>query len=253
MKTKIIILVIIGLLIIGTIGMIWGAQIAEAASGFWNSCPRGETNCNYPGKCRLYIDTNGDKICDRSQSSPGTITTTPTVKGTTSAIGTYSPGPSIPATLSATPNSSEKTVLAAVLPDNSSNTSFTSDQNTLDPNPEVLEPKQSYYFVPILLIIIILYTFTWMLSAKKLIRNLLHRRIWNLVLLVSMLVSALLGIFLILVADFNIGIALPFNILFWHVEAGIALGIVGILHIIWHWRYFAKMIKSNAKIDPEII
>ena len=65
-------------------------------------------------------------------------------------------------------------------------------------------------------------------------------------LLVSMIVSALLGVFLILAIDFNIKIALPFDMLFWHVEAGIALGIVGIFHIFWHWRYFAKLIKVTA-------
>ena len=36
----------------------------------WNDCPRGETNCAYPGKCRSYVDTNNDGICDRSQPAP---------------------------------------------------------------------------------------------------------------------------------------------------------------------------------------
>jgi hypothetical protein len=31
------------------------------------SCPRGEVNCEYPGKCYLYEDANQNKICDNSE------------------------------------------------------------------------------------------------------------------------------------------------------------------------------------------
>jgi len=140
---------------------------------------------------------------------------------------------------------SQEDILTANLSSNSSGTLPVSNQNIAG-TISTLEIKHSYYFLPILLLLAILYTLTWTLSAKKLIRNMLHRKIWNLVLLVSMIVSALLGVFLILAIDFNIKIALPFDMLFWHVEAGIALGIVGIFHIIWHWRYFAKLIKVTA-------
>ncbi|MGE0793242.1 MAG: hypothetical protein AB7V77_03640 [Candidatus Woesearchaeota archaeon] len=33
------------------------------------SCPRGEIDCNYPGKCYLYTDENKDNICDNSEKT----------------------------------------------------------------------------------------------------------------------------------------------------------------------------------------
>lgn len=41
----------------------------------WDDCPFGETNssCVYPGDCGKYVDTNNNRICDRSEPTPGTI------------------------------------------------------------------------------------------------------------------------------------------------------------------------------------
>ena len=36
----------------------------------WGGCPKDKTNDTYPGDCRDYVDTNGDDICDLSQSDP---------------------------------------------------------------------------------------------------------------------------------------------------------------------------------------
>ena len=35
----------------------------------WDDCPYGITNssCQYPGYCSLYVDTNNNNICDRSE------------------------------------------------------------------------------------------------------------------------------------------------------------------------------------------
>jgi hypothetical protein len=260
LKHKIMIFALVALLVIGGIGTVWGTQIAEAASGVWNSCPRGITNCRYPGKCNLYIDTNSDKICDRSQAAPqtaaATLTATEVAKaaaitnstGTAVTASTPAATVSIPQVITKSGSSgiSAGGTVAEVAPAGNSNTASISSQNEAGTTSTESGLKHSYYFVPILLVMGILYTVTWTLSARKVIKTLLHRKIWNMVLLVTMLVSALLGLFLILAIDFNIEIELPFNMLFWHVEAGIALSIIAVFHILWHWRYFAKMIKVTA-------
>lgn len=252
LKHKAALFILVFLLAIGGAGTVWGSQIAEAASGIWNSCPRGETNCRYPGKCHLYIDTNNDRICDRGQSAPQTAKTTPAATAVAKAAivstGSTPTAAATPATTAASSGKSDSSaggVLAAVAPDDSSNTPSGNSQDVSATSPAAAESGYSYYFVPVFLATALLYALTWILSARKVIRTLLHRKIWNVVLLVSM-VSALLGLFLILSIDFNINITLPFNILFWHVEAGIALGIVGVFHILWHWRYFAKMFRVAA-------
>lgn len=38
----------------------------------WDDCPLGLVNDPYPGSCPRYVDTNGDGICDHSQSPPET-------------------------------------------------------------------------------------------------------------------------------------------------------------------------------------
>jgi len=34
----------------------------------WLDCPYARLNDPFPGRCGLYVDTNNDRICDRSQS-----------------------------------------------------------------------------------------------------------------------------------------------------------------------------------------
>jgi hypothetical protein len=211
------------LLSIGIAGTFWGTSIAEAASAVWNSCPRGEVDCEYPGKCNSYIDTNKDSICDRSQSAPAQVTTTPSQAG---ASGTT------------VVSKTTGTAAAAI-----------SEANAAVVEAKASVSKHSYYFIPILLVLGLLYALTWILSHRRIITGVIHRRIWNLVLLVSTLISALLGLFLILRIDFNIDLTLPFNMLFWHVEAGIALGIVAVFHILWHWRYFTKILKASPVVE----
>jgi hypothetical protein len=246
---KIMVLGLIAFLLgIGIAGTFWGTSIAEAASGVWNSCPRGEVNCQYPGKCRSYIDTNQDSICDRSQSAPTQVASTPSqasAAGTTVVSGTTG---TAAAAVSSSPTSDvSSSPTAASL--NTVAGGEISEFNTLTVETKTSVSKRSYYFLPILLALGLLYSLTWILSHKRILSSVFHRRIWNLVLLVSTMISALLGLFLIMRIDFNINLTLPFNMLFWHVEAGIALGIVAVFHILWHWRYFAKMLKAGSPVE----
>ena len=42
----------------------------------WDDCPRGLIDDPAPGECRLYTDTDGNQICDHSESAPSTTKTT---------------------------------------------------------------------------------------------------------------------------------------------------------------------------------
>lgn len=57
-------------------------------------------------------------------------------------------------------------------------------------------------------------------------------------LLTTFLLSGLSGIYLIIQINYGFKISFPFNILFWHVEMGIAMATIGVFHILWHWKYF---------------
>jgi hypothetical protein len=211
LKRKLIIGILSLLLTLGVAGTFWGTNIAVAAAGIWNSCPRDRVNCAYPGDCHSYIDTNKDTICDRSQAEPAAITS--------------------PSSSSSSQSSTTMTTIAA---ENDTDPAVTSS-NSASLN------SRSYHFLPILAILAVLYATTWMLSGKKIIKQVLHRRIWNIVLGVSALVSVLLGMLLLLNLDLGWSITLPFSMLYWHVEAGIAMGLIAIFHVGWHWRYFTKL------------
>lgn len=216
------------LLLVGAAGTFWSSSIAEAATSIWDSCTKGRVDCSYPGQCGSYIDTNKDNICDRSQSAPQPSSTT-----TTSIPQSNMPTINTPAV------SSGVSVLEAGVTADAADTSQAANTNQGERN--------SYSFIPILLVAGILYALTWVLSRKKVIRLQLHRKIWNWILLVSGSISALLGLFLTLNLEFNLNITLPVNMLFWHVEASIVMGIILIFHIVWHWKYFVKIVKVGSQ------
>jgi len=105
------------------------------------------------------------------------------------------------------------------------------------------QKKRFYPFIPVVLIFSILYALTHLLSKKKIITPITHKKIWNILLLITFLISGILGIFLVLKVNLGIVVPLPFNSLYWHVEAGITMALISIFHIIWHWRYFRNITK----------
>ncbi len=226
MKKRIIAIVLVTLMMVGVTNILSTVSVAQADEGIWDSCSRGMVDCEYPGACGSYVDTNNDNICDRSQLPPQQDIVPEDIDTVENSV-IYNPLDAIP------------------------------DNNGLEDGiPGIVEYKNEdtgglrhiniYNLLPILIVSTILYLVTWILSKKKIVSQKLHRRVWNLVLLVSTLVSALLGLFIILNLEFKAGISLPFNMLFWHVEAGIAMSAVAVFHILWHWKYFVRIFKAAA-------
>lgn len=110
------------------------------------------------------------------------------------------------------------------------------DMGILETEKELLVRK--YHFIPISIVLIILYIITFTLFKLKIFTRITHIIIWNCMLLISFIVSSLLGILLIIRVNFGLPISLPFNILFWHVEFGIVMMVIGIFHIIYNWRFY---------------
>lgn len=104
---------------------------------------------------------------------------------------------------------------------------------------------KQYNFFPITIALLVLYLFSFVLSRFKVIGYVLHKKIWNWLLLGFFVASALLGSLLAIRISNGIIVQLPFNILYWHVEAGIAMTVISIFHIVWHWKYFTAIIKRN--------
>lgn len=161
----------------------------------WNDCPYSKIDCPSPGECNRYVDTDNDKICDRSQVTP-----------------------------------------------ENRNIEITSIQEINNK-----QNKMTYHLIPISLILILLYFITHILSKKKIISIIDHKKVWNVLLLITFLISGILGIILIIEINFGTRFLLPFNLLFWHVEIGITMFIICMLHIIERWNYFKNMFIAKNK------
>jgi hypothetical protein len=171
----------------------------------WDNCPFGEINEPFPGTCGRYIDTDNDNICDYSQPSP---------ENRVNLI------------------EEENTNLQEVV---------TSAPNNSSSNNKGI----NYYFIPILLLLCIFYFLTFFLSKKKKIKRIQHRKIWNIILLVTFLVSGIIGLILAILISNGIKLSFYTDLLFWHVEFGIAMAIISLFHIAWHWNYYKKMVINN--------
>ena len=178
--------------------------IISGATLAFEDCPHDEIDCAYPGECSRYIDTNDDGICDKSQSAPE--------------------------------DRVESTLVVEVESD--------SDVQITE-TPAVIESKTkaTYDLLVIFLALSILYAVSYILSKKKIIRVASHRKIWNILLLVSFLISGSLGILLVIRINYGIAIPLPFNVLYWHVEFSIAMFLISLFHTLWHGAYLKKLFK----------
>ena len=109
------------------------------------------------------------------------------------------------------------------------------------PQPRV---RISYYFLEILLSTLILYASSSIAVRLQLLKTSAHRKIWNLVLLVSFVACGFLSLLLTAQVDLVFWKEAAFTIKFWHVETGIVMAVVSIFHTIWHWPYYRKIFKS---------
>ncbi|MFH0862199.1 MAG: hypothetical protein V1875_04135 [Candidatus Altiarchaeota archaeon] len=105
-----------------------------------------------------------------------------------------------------------------------------------------------YDFVNLTAVMLVIYGISFVLTKCGRMTVRTHRMVWNLMLLLTFAVSAFLGILLVLRINYGILLPLPFNMLYWHVEAGIAMAIISAFHILWHLEYFRRILRSAPKV-----
>jgi hypothetical protein len=270
----------------------------------WDNCPKGLVNDPYPGACRRYVDTNGDAICDLSQSKPvasttttqpvttTTTETTSTTKvtaatgslGTTTATSGEPPsgdcplgpcigcracvsisidvqdGASIAFTGAATvalasPGSGSDgtgtgsgTGGTAVLADSSTAGSTAADVTAQAGTTTGGSSILTHYLVaPIAIAFLLIYGVSFVLYKTKKIRITSHRKVWNVMLLGTFLVTGIFGLILTIQLDYTLPFTLPINLLFWHVEAGIAMTLISLFHMGWHFNYYKNLVRNTRK------
>ncbi len=187
----------------------------------WDDCPHGKTDgdCEYPGECGLYTDTNKDSICDHSQDQP--------VVDTTNKDG----------------NSIDDTASKkARLSTNSNKNIENNDESTVKSISQV-EHKKQYPFLDIVVVLSIFYAVTYLLAKRRTIKMTSHKKIWNVLLTVSFLALAVTSVLLIVQINSGKIFSLGFDIMYWHVITGIIMMVITLFHMGWHWRYYKNLFK----------
>jgi len=168
----------------------------------WNDCPFKEVNDPFPGKCGRYVDTDGDGICDHSQLPPSERN-------------------------GQKQNEDHRYILALSTPKEKKHFAWGS---------------RNYHLFEISIPLFFMYIVTKLLSKKAFLSIASHKKIWNWLLLFTFLSSALLGILLIIKISFNVAVSLPFDIVYWHAETGIAMTIISCFHLFEHLKYFKRLL-----------
>lgn len=102
-----------------------------------------------------------------------------------------------------------------------------------------------YLLIPIGIISIFLYLLTFLLVRLGLMSLLLHRKIWNAILLITFFVTVILGLLLAIQINYKLEWGFVKTALKWHVDFAIGLSFVAIFHFLWHWRYYINLFKST--------
>jgi spermidine synthase len=100
---------------------------------------------------------------------------------------------------------------------------------------------------------ILLYSISYIFCRINIFSLQFHRRLWNIILAGTFVLTALAGIFLALQINYKWDIPVIKSILKWHVEMGTGLSVTGFLHLFRHFSYFTKRAERQEKIVSPIL
>lgn len=207
--------------ILGTLAAVPFIAASSMQGACAGGCPYGLVNDPYPGNCSRYIDLNGDGICDLSQSVTTTSTTT---DSSTSSQD-------VDTSVNGDPSNTDP-----------SNATIVPDSGNLDSGSIQMDPN-NYHILPITLLILGGYLFTYYLFKKGILKPQKHKRIWNLLLVGGYLGTGVTGILLTLMI--NLGISTIYNpsINYWHAEMSILMVVGTLIHLHIYKKPFKNMFK----------
>jgi len=238
--------------------VVFGFSLVSTAQA-WDDCPRGEVDCVYPGECSRYIDTNGDGICDHSQSEPAAPTTTDSIAGsavdTAAAAAALVSAAGADTTSTTTPSggtgSSDDTVNEVADAGSANIAGVSGVDGETAVTTAATDGSSSYSFLthyyisPIAIGFFLIYAVSFVLYKTKRMRAATHRKIWNVLLLLTFLITGVFGLLLAIQLDYTLPFTIPVDMLFWHVEAGIVMTLISLFHMGWHFNYYKNLLRSS--------
>ncbi len=234
--------------------------IVSAVTGalYAQDCPFGIENCK--GGCGRWIDLDGDGMCDRSSNlfhKPDSISQK---KDTVSAITNHEEKTLTQAETQHNPKVHSKTELISnqsthdTLHSESSEPKVKTDvqEEEADEATYVKKAPPRYRFIFFSALTIGTYLLSLIFVRLNIYKKKIHRRIWNILLLVTFLVSGILGLILVLQINYQILSSWFLQFLKWHVDFGIGMAWISIFHIIWHYPYFKNMFRTRNENSKQL-
>jgi len=184
----------------------------------WNDCPYGLIDDPFPGSCPRYTDTNNNDICDHSESpTDGTVDTN--IQTTTNTSKTISV--SDENSKGRGRNGGEGEDISKV-----SKELISQELNT----------KQNYYLFPLVLVLTLSYIISYLFYRNKKLRRITYRKIWNLVLIASLLGTGITGIMLIFLINQGLQTYYNLTITFLHGISAIIMTVTTVFHVHIYWK-----------------
>lgn len=225
------------------------------------NCPFGGiVDCT--GQCGLFVDENGDGFCDNAVLSKQKTAAKQEIKDTESSVKIKKDKSKI--------NKTTDKSIKAVKEDDTAEGNFLID--TLRKNigkngaktgividqPEAVQQsvkimpkakphnKYPYHLWQVLISTLGLYILTFVGIKIKIIKKVNHRRFWNVVLGITCLVSCLVGVWVVFAKMYgwNMNYLYLMQI---HVDFGISMTIVALIHILWHLNYWKNLFRGAGK------
>lgn len=109
----------------------------------------------------------------------------------------------------------------------------------------------SYDIILIATPMVIAYILSYALYRRNILNKTLHTRIWNMIFLISFLLSAVMGYVLAGIRDIGINISISLDLNFWHVEAGIFFFVILFFHLQSNWSSFRKLLANMTSLDKK--
>jgi len=225
----------------------------------------GATDC--PGRCGRFIDQNGDGFCDRGQLSKPAKAVEPKTPVTPVTVSE----PEVAKTPVKTEDKSATTKDAATVKNSDrKETTTTPTPAATTPtekptaNEEICESadkldvaetteeetpvktKSPYSLILISSITLGLYILSVILVKANVWKKATHRKVWNVLLLITGLVSCLFGFFLVIQINYNLKMDWFWTVKLYHVQLGIAMTIIMVIHILWHLNYWKSVFKAGS-------
>lgn len=221
-------------------------------------CPYGLSYDPYPGQCSRYIDINGSGSCDLAVSAASTTTDTSSSSSSQSSGSQDTTTTQSSSQDSADNNAGIDTSSNITDEHMGANATLGNDPSSGGLSGSSATDGSNFHILPVTLIIIGAYIFTYYLFKKGILNARHHKRIWNGLLTFGFLGMGITGVILTLMINMGIYTVYNSGITYWHAELGLLMVIVALVHFHIYRRPFKRMFNvlfrsNSSKKDKNVM